>query len=53
MRPTDDYVLGSADPELRRLQTHETGVIDAAGAGVRRIVKPSALGSEVGSPAAF
>jgi uncharacterized protein YbjT (DUF2867 family) len=33
---------------------HETGVIDAAaGAGVRRIVKLSALGAEVGSPVAF
>jgi len=33
---------------------HETGMIDAAaGAGVRRIVKLSALGAEVGSPVAF
>ena len=33
---------------------HETGLIDvAAGAGVRRIVKLSALGAEVGSPVAF
>jgi uncharacterized protein YbjT (DUF2867 family) len=33
---------------------HEMGVIDAAaGAGVRRIVKLSALGAEVGSPVAF
>src|ERR687893_422588 len=33
---------------------HETTVIDAAaGAGVRRVVKLSALGAEVGSPVAF
>lgn len=33
---------------------HETAVIGAAaGAGVRRIVKLSALGAEVGSPVAF
>jgi uncharacterized protein YbjT (DUF2867 family) len=45
------FLACSNDP---RQVEYETGVIDAAkAAGVRRIVKLSALGAEVGSPLAF